>query len=116
MKKNEHSLTSSENNWDIQEELDDFRHELESQFKAQEEMLLQELHNATQHLEDLSLKTIEKTHSEWNECEQRLKSTQLDQADQIEAFRSTLVSDKENQPDLENIVDWVFNAITKPEK
>lgn len=116
MKKNEHLLVSSENTWEIQEELDEFRQELERELKTQEEVLLQELNSATHHLEDLLLKTIGKTHDEWNEYEQRLELTQHDQAAQIEAFRSTLVLDKENQPDIENIVDWVFSAITKSGK
>ncbi len=113
MKKNENSLTASGNNWDIQEELDDFRQELEKEFEVKKEVLLQELHNATQHLDDLSLNTVEKTYDEWNDYEKRLESTQLNQADQIEAFRSSLALDKENQPDLENLVDWVFDAVTK---
>lgn len=102
--------------WDVEEELETLRIELQKELEEERSRLLSESENIEHRLDSVSTNTIENTHAEWKDFETRLGDNSNTVEKKIKEFRRTLSEDPGNGPDLSSLYKWVFNKITNLEE
>lgn len=98
--------------WDVEEELEALRIQLQKELEEERSRLLSESENARLRLDSVSANTIENTHAEWIDFETRLEENSDIMEKKIKEFRRALSADQEKSPDISSLYKWVFEKIT----
>jgi Skp family chaperone for outer membrane proteins len=102
--------------WDVEEELETLRIELQKELEEERSRLLSESQNIELRLDSVSANTIENTHAEWKDFETRLGDNRNALAKKIKEFRTALAADSDKGPDISALYKWAFHKITNLEE
>jgi len=102
--------------WGVDEELGKLRIELEKEAENEKANLEKSVERAKDRLEILSCNTIKKAKDEWEDYEKQLQERGKIQEGQLDKVKTSLFEIKNKASFPQDLSDWAYKCITKPQK